>query len=61
LSESADLHYKVTDRYHPASEKTLQWNDPAVGIQWPIEAGTTPLLSAKDAQGTLLSALETLP
>jgi dTDP-4-dehydrorhamnose 3,5-epimerase len=61
LSESADLHYKVTDRYHPASEKTLQWNDPAVGIEWPIDAGMTPLLSPKDAAGTLLSALETLP
>ncbi len=61
LSESADLHYKVTDRYHPASEHTLQWNDGAVGIQWPLEPDVAPLLSAKDAAGTLLSALETCP
>lgn len=61
LSESADLHYKVTDRYHPQSERTLQWDDPAVGIDWPLEAGVAPLLSPKDAVGTMLSALETLP
>jgi dTDP-4-dehydrorhamnose 3,5-epimerase len=61
LSESADLAYKVTDRYHPASERTLQWNDADVGIAWPIEPGTTPLLSAKDAVGTALGALEALP
>ncbi len=61
LSESADLYYKVTDRYHPASERTLQWNDPALGIPWPIPVGTMPLLSPKDLNGTLLSDLEALP
>ncbi len=61
LSESADLHYKVTERYHQASERTLMWNDPAVGIEWPIEPGVTPLLSPKDAVGSLMSVLETLP
>jgi dTDP-4-dehydrorhamnose 3,5-epimerase len=61
LSDSADLHYKVTDSYHPASERTLLWNDPAVGIAWPLDAGTHPLLSAKDAAGVPLAALETLP
>lgn len=61
LSESADLHYKVTDQYHPASEKTLLWNDPAVGISWPMAAGELPLLSPKDAVGSLLSELEPLP
>ncbi len=61
LSDSADLDYKVTDRYHPAGERTLAWNDPALGIDWPIAAGVTPFLSAKDAAGTLLSAVETLP
>jgi dTDP-4-dehydrorhamnose 3,5-epimerase len=61
LSESADLHYKVTDRYHPASERTLMWNDPGVGVLWPIEAGVAPLLSAKDAVGVPLSSLDGLP
>ncbi len=61
LSESADLHYKVTDRYHPASERTLQWDDPDVAITWPLDAGVAPLLSPKDAAGTLLASLEPLP
>ncbi len=61
LSDSADLQYKVTDKYHPASERTLQWNDPAVGIKWPLDPAVMPLLSPKDAAGTLLSALEPLP
>jgi dTDP-4-dehydrorhamnose 3,5-epimerase len=60
-SDSADLQYKVTDRYHPASERTLQWDDPALGIPWPLDPGVMPLLSPKDAAGTLLSALEPLP
>jgi dTDP-4-dehydrorhamnose 3,5-epimerase len=61
LSNSADLHYKVTDRYHPASERTLLWNDPSVNIAWPMDAGVAPLLSPKDAMGTPLSGLVTLP
>ena len=61
LSESADLHYKVSDRYHPASEKTLQWNDPALRIAWPIPASVELVLSPRDASGTLLSDLQALP
>lgn len=61
LSETADLHYKVTDRYHPASERTLQWNDPALGLSWPIPAGIEPLLSPKDLAGAPLAALDALP
>ena len=53
-SESAHVLYKVTDYYQPAHEHTLMWNDPAVGIQWPLQE---PLLSAKDAQGKPLQAL----
>ena len=48
LSSAADCLYKCTDYYHPQSEDCLIWNDPAVGINWPL---TQPLLSAKDAQG----------
>lgn len=61
LSESADLQYKVSDCYHPASERTLLWNDPALGIDWMVPDGMTPLLSPKDVAGTPFADLETLP
>ena len=50
-SDYADFLYKCTDVYHPASELTLAWDDPTVGIEWPVPAGETPQLSAKDAEG----------
>jgi len=50
-SDYADFIYKCTDVYHPASEKSLAWDDPTVGIEWPVPPGETPQLSAKDAQG----------
>lgn len=50
-SEFADFQYKCTDVYHPASEICLAWNDPTVGIDWPVPAGEAPQLSAKDANG----------
>ena len=46
LSDSADLHYKVSRRYDPADAGGLRWNDPDVGIAWPI---ATPRLAARDA------------
>jgi dTDP-4-dehydrorhamnose 3,5-epimerase len=52
--ESALVMYKVTDYYHPEREHTLLWNDPAVGVAWPIQQ---PLLSAKDTAGKLLKDL----
>ena len=52
-SESADVLYKCTDRYQPSSERSLLWNDPALGIPWPI---AEPLLSPKDRLGVPLSA-----
>lgn len=60
LSERADLQYKVTDRYDPASENTLLWNDPAVGITWPVPAGAAPVMSEKDLAGVPLSQLDAL-
>jgi dTDP-4-dehydrorhamnose 3,5-epimerase len=51
LSEWADVLYKVTRPYNPATERTLRWNDPFIGIQWPCEGD--PVLSAKDAEGRL--------
>lgn len=50
-SDYADFIYKCTDVYHPASEKSLAWDDPTVGIEWPVPPGETPQLSAKDSQG----------
>jgi len=56
LSESADFLYKTTDYYAPEHERCLAWNDPAVGIEWPLDA--PPLLSGKDREGKLLAACE---
>ena len=55
LSEVADFQYKCTDFYLPADEGGLAWNDPDVGISWPIEA---PQLSAKDANNPRLRDLK---
>ncbi len=56
LSESADFLYKTTDYWHPEHERTLLWNDPALGIEWPLTG--PPLLNAKDAAGTPLASAE---
>ena len=60
LSETADVLYKVTDFYDPASERTVRWNDPELAIDWPIaRTGLDgPVVSAKDAQGLLLRESE---
>lgn len=48
LSEAAEFVYKCTDFYHPGDEAGLIWNDPALGINWPLEAVGEILLSEKD-------------
>jgi dTDP-4-dehydrorhamnose 3,5-epimerase len=53
-SEVAEVEYKCTDFYDPPSERGLIWNDPDVGIEWPIQE---PILSARDQQHPTLSAL----
>lgn len=53
LSDEAHFVYKCSNYYAPGLERTLLWNDPAVGIQWPINFD--PVLSSKDAAGKLLS------
>lgn len=58
LSPWAEFFYKVTDYYAPQWERTLLWNDPQLGIQWPLVDGQAPLLSAKDAVGLPLSQAE---
>jgi dTDP-4-dehydrorhamnose 3,5-epimerase len=55
LSEWAEVVYKATDIYAPEWERTLLWNDPQIGIAWPLLAGQAPTLSGKDAQGKTLA------
>ncbi|OIQ72703.1 dTDP-4-dehydrorhamnose 3,5-epimerase [mine drainage metagenome] len=56
LSDTAEFLYKTTDYWAPEFERSIAWNDPAIGIQWPI--GGEPTLSAKDQQAKLLAAAE---
>ena len=52
LSDWADFVYKTTDYYAPEHERTVLWNDPAIGIDWPIDF--EPILSAKDLNAPCL-------
>lgn len=54
LSDGAEIQYKCTDYYAPDDERTIAWNDPMLGIAWPLANGETPILSAKDASGKSL-------
>ena len=56
LSDSADFLYKTTDYYAPEFECSLIWNDPTIGVEWPLN--TQPIISAKDAQGKKLADAE---
>lgn len=56
IDECAELLYKITDYRAPAYERCIAWNDPAIGIEWPI-AGA-PVLSDKDRNGKLLADAE---
>jgi dTDP-4-dehydrorhamnose 3,5-epimerase len=60
LSDHALLGYKCTELYHPETELSIAWNDPTLGISWPIDK---PTLSAKDQAGLLLADIprERLP
>jgi dTDP-4-dehydrorhamnose 3,5-epimerase len=57
LSEHAEFLYKTTDYYAPEHERTLLWNDPKVGVQWPLSG--EPVLKAADAAGRPLADAET--
>jgi dTDP-4-dehydrorhamnose 3,5-epimerase len=56
LSETAEFLYKTTDYWHPEHERSLAWNDPSIGIEWPIDF--TPQLAAKDQAAKLLPEAE---
>jgi dTDP-4-dehydrorhamnose 3,5-epimerase len=55
LSEWAEIAYKATDYYAPEWDRSILWNDPDIGVDWPILPDSQPLLSAKDQQGKLLA------
>lgn len=55
-SDTAEFLYKTTDYYAPEYERSILWNDPAIGIQWPVEG--EPNLSSKDKVGKLLAEAE---
>lgn len=59
LSESADFLYKTTDYYAPQFERTIRWNDPEIGVAWPLVSA--PILSAKDQSGMPLKFAEVFP
>ena len=57
LSDYADFQYKCTDFYHPDSEVSLAWDDPTVGVDWPLPDGEAPSLSGKDERGLAWDAI----
>lgn len=57
ISDTAEFVYKVDDFYHPNDEGGLMWNDPEIGINWPIPEGVEIILSEKDKVTPLLSEL----
>lgn len=56
LSETAEVLYKTTDYWYPEHERTLSWNDPTLGIVWPIDG--KPRLAPKDVEGKLFGEIE---
>jgi len=58
ISKWAEVLYKVNNKYAPEYERTIQWNDPVIGIEWPLITDSTPLLSEKDLLGKLLQDAE---
>jgi len=59
LSDYADVLYKATDYYAPEFERAVLWNDPGIGIEWPLSGEA--VLSAKDAAGASLERAEVFP
>ena len=58
LSDIADFHYKVSTLYRPETERALRWNDPDLAIDWPIEIGLQPIVSAKDESAATFQECE---
>jgi dTDP-4-dehydrorhamnose 3,5-epimerase len=60
LEDQTDFLYKCTDFYAPEDERTVAWDDPTIGIRWPLDGGL-PQLSAKDRAGLPLTQADTYP
>ena len=60
LTEQVGFAYKVTDYYSPASERTIVWNDPEIGVPWPVDP-VEVIVSDKDRAGSLLRDAELFP
>jgi dTDP-4-dehydrorhamnose 3,5-epimerase len=58
LSEICDFFYKVTTPYNPSADRSLRWNDPDLAIEWPIEIGTEPIVSPRDAAAATFAECE---
>ena len=58
MSDHAEVVYKVTDYYAPAWERSILWNDPQIGIEWPLGSDSLPTLSQKDMDGKPLAEAE---
>jgi len=60
LTDNVDFLYKCTDYYAPTHERVIRWDDPDIGIEWPLPAGVQPQLSARDAKGGAFRSAEYL-
>jgi len=61
LSEFADLLYKTTEYWFKEFDRSLRWDDPGLGIRWPLAKGATPVLTGKDTEAVGLAAAEVYP
>jgi dTDP-4-dehydrorhamnose 3,5-epimerase len=59
VSDGAEFLYKTTDYWAPEHERCIRWNDPDLALPWPVQG--TPLVSAKDAQGSGVATAEVFP
>jgi dTDP-4-dehydrorhamnose 3,5-epimerase len=61
MSDTADVLYECTEYYLPDADRALRWNDPGLGIPWPLINGCPPILSSKDAAAPGLDQAPTYP
>jgi dTDP-4-dehydrorhamnose 3,5-epimerase len=58
LEDGTDFVYKCSDFYAPEHERSILWSDPAIGIDWPLDEISTPIVAAKDQAGKTLAAAD---